>query len=290
MDEDYICAVRLSANDYGILNEETINDLAKKMYDGNYECIDDFIDETFSVNDENFNQEIDWTLNDANSKVLVRNFSDVIVNEKHELINNSQDVRLRSQIGQSTFATGIGTAPTFSSLISSSSHSNYSDFHRLPSGQLNTTRTYMPYSSSNIISNLNLGGNIGETLDGFMNTIDGMVRVNENVGVTIDGFLNRLNGMTRFNDNVPVTLTKDALDDMKDYKYDELKAKLPTLDETDKCAICLSNFNEKTDDSNFNILPCNHVFHAGCIKEYLENYNYQCPICKQECGEYEAHL
>jgi hypothetical protein len=96
--------------------------------------------------------------------------------------------------------------------------------------------------------------------------------------------------MNNLSDPVKITLTEDALNDLSDMKYEKVKEKLPGLDNDECCSICFSKLNEETEKYEYNILPCNHVFHTDCIKEYLKNYNYSCPICKTECGEHKANI
>ena len=48
--------------------------------------------------------------------------------------------------------------------------------------------------------------------------------------------------------------------------------------------------DEKNKDNNkikIILLPCKHYFHSNCIKEWLKNYNYKCPICQNPCGEHQ---
>jgi hypothetical protein len=47
-------------------------------------------------------------------------------------------------------------------------------------------------------------------------------------------------------------------------------------DEKKNCVICLQDFNN---GDKATILPCIHIFHTECIKNWLENEN-TCPICK----------
>mmetsp|Transcript_53442 Transcript_53442/g.137897 ORF Transcript_53442/g.137897 Transcript_53442/m.137897 type:complete len:480 (-) Transcript_53442:44-1483(-) len=47
-------------------------------------------------------------------------------------------------------------------------------------------------------------------------------------------------------------------------------------DEQTVCMVCLSNFSN---DEECRRLPCNHVFHSGCIDEWLRRCT-DCPICK----------
>jgi hypothetical protein len=42
------------------------------------------------------------------------------------------------------------------------------------------------------------------------------------------------------------------------------------------CMVCLGDFEENDD---VRILPCRHVFHLGCIDEWLKRCT-DCPICK----------
>ena len=48
--------------------------------------------------------------------------------------------------------------------------------------------------------------------------------------------------------------------------------------EKNKCIICLNNY--KIHDK-ISYLPCLHLFHSGCIKEWLKRSN-KCPLCKNE--------
>jgi hypothetical protein len=65
-------------------------------------------------------------------------------------------------------------------------------------------------------------------------------------------------------------------------------------DEETSCAICLALIkpeNEKDyEKKQFISLSCNHIFHNNCILHWFTNYNYICPLCKKECGEYKMKL
>ena len=52
-------------------------------------------------------------------------------------------------------------------------------------------------------------------------------------------------------------------------------------DLTYNCAICMDNM-KKTE--KVIKLKCNHTFHYNCITQYLQEYNYKCPICRIELG------
>jgi hypothetical protein len=106
----------------------------------------------------------------------------------------------------------------------------------------------------------------------------------------INTLLNTLNtGTFNFNERVPVALTTTALNGLQDLTYDDVLSKLPNLDPTDQCSICFAKLSEKTSDK-YNILPCEHVFHSTCIKPYLAEYDYHCPVCREPCGDHEAKI
>jgi hypothetical protein len=50
-----------------------------------------------------------------------------------------------------------------------------------------------------------------------------------------------------------------------------------TVNAQKECVICLNNFEE---NENVITLPCLHIFHSKCIKDWLRNGSPECPICK----------
>ena len=80
-------------------------------------------------------------------------------------------------------------------------------------------------------------------------------------------------------DDVRVTLQDSDLESIKTIKFSEIDD--PKIDEK-KCSICMTKF---ADDDDISILKCNHIFHEDCIKEWLKDYNYKCPVCRCETGE-----
>ena len=90
-------------------------------------------------------------------------------------------------------------------------------------------------------------------------------------------------------DSVPLVLATDELQklkpvDIKQLKEDYLKDK-PNEEFTSTCSICLEDIEKEAI-----IIPCKHFFHEECIKEYLENYNHKCPVCREICGKHEAKI
>ena len=69
--------------------------------------------------------------------------------------------------------------------------------------------------------------------------------------------------------NITRTLNSQELNELNEYNIN--------FEHNDVCSICLDNIEK----NNLIIkLKCNHIFHSSCIKEYLKNYNRNCPICK----------
>lgn len=51
------------------------------------------------------------------------------------------------------------------------------------------------------------------------------------------------------------------------------------------CTICIEPFN---DDERVAVLRCHHVFHVGCVREWVNHKNDQsvlCPVCKHDLRE-----
>ena len=69
------------------------------------------------------------------------------------------------------------------------------------------------------------------------------------------------------------SLDDEIIENLNVIKYNE-REKLS--DENKKCAICLENFGL---DDNCICLPCIHIFHEQCIKNWLKRRNI-CPICR----------
>lgn len=91
-----------------------------------------------------------------------------------------------------------------------------------------------------------------------------------------------------------INLTNENTNTMEDVKV--------TLDERDieklqvlnaeedldvKCCICMLDIEK---DNKYCKLDCEHSFHESCIKNWFENFNYKCPICRKECGKAKYHI
>jgi hypothetical protein len=79
--------------------------------------------------------------------------------------------------------------------------------------------------------------------------------------------------------NVVITTDEHDLETLKTYKLED------NLDI--KCCICMGDMKK---DEILLELNCSHTFHSDCIKPYLEQYNYKCPICRDEVGKAKYNI
>lgn len=93
--------------------------------------------------------------------------------------------------------------------------------------------------------------------------------------------------------DIPVTITKeDMTKSVRRTTYNQVKKKIKDITELDTCPICLEEFyddelknNPKNRKRKYAITPCNHLFHYTCLKTYLQEYSYKCPLCREACGK-----
>ncbi len=50
---------------------------------------------------------------------------------------------------------------------------------------------------------------------------------------------------------------------------------------TETCSICINNYKK---DERYILLKCKHFFHEECIKNWLTEYSYKCPMCQYVIG------
>jgi hypothetical protein len=138
------------------------------------------------------------------------------------------------------------------------------------------------HSENEQLSNDNNNNNDNDNND---NNNDNDVESEDNID-TINSFANTIfqilslqNEPDYFNsDNIlsDVIITTDE-HDLKTLKTYKLENNLDI-----NCTICIENMKK---DETILELKCSHTFHRDCIKQYLENYNYKCPICREEVGK-----
>jgi hypothetical protein len=77
---------------------------------------------------------------------------------------------------------------------------------------------------------------------------------------------------TSFFENVVVRLHPDDVAAMSDISYSACQQKT----EQTSCCICMDTF---TENDIVKELPCHHIYHSNCIKDWFKEHN-TCPICK----------
>ena len=104
--------------------------------------------------------------------------------------------------------------------------------------------------------------------------------------ISINQFMNSFNDLINTIENLqppqPMEDVKVTLKNEKTIKKYKLEKDLD-----DKCTVCLCPL--KKDDMVWE-LKCKHVFHQDCIKTWLKEYNYKCPVCREEAGEGETDI
>lgn len=77
-------------------------------------------------------------------------------------------------------------------------------------------------------------------------------------------------------EDVKVVLQADEFDNLEKLTVDK-----ENVDEygSKECNVCIESYKE---GDNLTRLPCNHVFHEECIKNWLCNENVKCPVCRSD--------
>lgn len=86
-------------------------------------------------------------------------------------------------------------------------------------------------------------------------------------------------------DNVKLTVKPEIIEGITRKKFKEYESNIKEINT--KCTVCQACF-EGEDDTR--ILNCNHVYHTDCIDNWLSNYNYLCPCCREPAAEHFANL
>jgi len=86
-------------------------------------------------------------------------------------------------------------------------------------------------------------------------------------------------------DNVKLTVKPEIIEGITRKKFKEYESNIKEINT--KCTVCQASF-EGEDDTR--ILNCNHVYHTDCIDNWLTNYNYLCPCCREPAAEHFANL
>jgi hypothetical protein len=137
------------------------------------------------------------------------------------------------------------------------------------------------FSSGNTTASSN-SPDIQNLINQFLNNANGDIDVN--IAVTTVPLNNIPNGADFFSyimnnpafSNVPVTLTREGLDRLPVFKFNQLP---PEIKNSNECSICRDNFNPNDD---VRVLLCKHYFHKSCIDQWLSQENVRCPLCRHD--------
>jgi len=90
------------------------------------------------------------------------------------------------------------------------------------------------------------------------------------------------------NENIGLELNENIQEDVKITVNETAINNLPIIivekDIEENCSICMEQFKK---ENKLIKLDCKHMFHINCIKEYLLNYDYKCPLCRCDVGSHK---
>jgi len=114
----------------------------------------------------------------------------------------------------------------------------------------------------------------------FNNALNNELNIMAQYNPAISILMNRLNNIRLIpneEENVKITVEEEAIE------------KLPTIiisEENNECSICMEELKINTEGIK---LKCNHIYHKNCIKSYLLNYDYKCPLCRADVGHHKIN-
>lgn len=110
--------------------------------------------------------------------------------------------------------------------------------------------------------------------------------INHNHNLTL--LMNRINELieiysspsneTENQEDIKITVEEDAIEKLPIVKINE---------DNINCSICMESLNKNEDAKK---LQCNHLYHPECIKSYLLNYDYKCPLCRMDVGNHKINI
>ena len=86
--------------------------------------------------------------------------------------------------------------------------------------------------------------------------------------------LNSTSNLNELQEDVKITVEETAVEQLP----------LIKITENNTCSICMEDLKIDTEATKLN---CNHLYHPDCIKSYLLNYDYKCPLCRADVGNHK---
>ena len=237
------------------LNSTNINNLDE--IEGTYDDAEDADDNEDSNNEDSDNEDV----NDSDNEDSDNEDSDNEDSDNDD-VDNEDYATNQSGIDENTFLDETYDAnypPTLS----------YTSYYNAGYQPLNSTSTLNPNPFSDVMFNFLNNTPTNESSDQFLNAFNALIS-NSMQNYSTENF-----------EDIKVTLEDDEVNNIKEISY------IKKEDKVEQCTICLAEFKE---NDLINELPCCHSFHPECIKEWLKEYDYKCPVCRKECGKPKYHV
>ncbi|CAA7057410.1 unnamed protein product [Microthlaspi erraticum] len=190
--------------------------------------------------------------------------------------------------------------PGLLSKISIDIHDEFEEFVEDQNGMVTHLGTYHPphFPSIELITNNFTPRNISQLLQSFIEDTRLCQILGDRIG--LDSAFTLRHGCGCFQLSVDVKLIREVLvllppsvpvlsnaasDHVLQRLADEQSVEITGLEEGEEnaisCSICMENFSESSDDESVIKMPrCLHLFHQGCLFEWLKQQN-SCPLCRR---------
>ena len=145
---------------------------------------------------------------------------------------------------------------------------------------LNNVNIFQQYNTINF-QNMNIN-----TPEQFFSLINSRVESLGNQG-HLNQFVSAINSIA----TIPIPSPNQNMEDVKvtleKEDLDKITEEILEKDLDTKCSICMMDYKKGNTVSK---LKCGHFFHKDCITQWLDEYNYKCPVCRTECGKAKYHI
>ena len=86
-------------------------------------------------------------------------------------------------------------------------------------------------------------------------------------------------------EDVRMVMDEDVYDELPKMTYKDWKEQNDTPEyQPTECTICLEKYTDESTDQIVKMPQCIHIFHNECIKPWLLENSYKCPVCRKEQG------